>query len=165
MPQRVKDLLDEAVVGIEPRDPDPVRVVIRRGRNRRAGAVVAGAVALVAVLAGGAVAGTALTEVPPPETTATEAAPKLAARPDRPPNPRLEKGRIVAGDVSVAAPDGWQVMPIENAPCGHQHQTAVFGEGGNPWGPSIYCGTSEIEVLSTFNVFPSVWTLTGKDPG
>ncbi|GAA4462867.1 hypothetical protein [Phytohabitans houttuyneae] len=164
MSGRVKDLLDQAVAGIEPRDPDPVGVVIRRGRNRRAAAVVATAVAMVAVLAGGAVAGTALKEGPPPDTAVTKAAPKPATRPDRPPVPRLEKGRIAAGDMSVAVPDGWQVMPVESAPCGHQHQTVVFGEGGNPWGPSIYCGTSEIEVLSTFNVFPSIWTMTGKAP-
>lgn len=165
MSQRVKDLLDEAAAGIEPRSADPVAAVVRRGRTARARAMAAGGLAVVAVLTGGTVAGARLVQNPPPETAIeTAVAPKPATRPDRPPNPRLEKGRIVAGDVSVAIPKGWQVAPIESASCELHRKTVLFGEGGNPWGPSIYCGTAEIEVLSTFNVFPWIWALKGSDP-
>jgi Sigma-70, region 4 len=136
MSQRVKDLLDEAAAGIEPRSTDPVAAVVRRGRAARARAVAAGGLAVVAVLTGGTVAGAKLVDDPPPAAVIeTAAAPRPATRPDRPPNPRLDKGRIVAGDVSVAVPQGWQALPIEEASCGLQSKTVLLGEGGNPWGP------------------------------
>jgi hypothetical protein len=165
MSQRAKDLLDEAAAGVEPRSADPVATVVRRGRAVRARAVAAGGLAVVAVLTGGTVAGVRLVDSPPPgAVTETAAAAKPATRPDRPPNPRVERGRIVAGDVSVAVPKGWKALPIEGASCGLQSMNLLFGEGGNPWGPSIYCATAQIEVLSTFDVFPWVHVMSGTDP-
>lgn len=167
MSHRVKDLLDEAVAGIEPRSTDPLAAVVRRGRTARVRAAVTAGLAVATVLTVGTVAGTSLVEketLRPAIGTATTAAPRPATRPDRPPVPRLEEGRIVAGDVSVPVPEGWRTAPIVSAPCGLSPKTVLFGEGGNPWGPSIYCATGEIEVQSTFDVFPFSFVLTGEDP-
>ena len=57
MTERIRELLDEAVADIRPRDPDPVPEVLRRGRARRRQLAAAGAAAAVvaAVLATGGV--------------------------------------------------------------------------------------------------------------
>lgn len=173
MSQRVKDLLDEAVAGIEPRSPDPVSAVVRRGRTGRAKTVVAAALAVVAVLTGGTATATRLmgNENPPPETaTETTPAAKPATRPDRPPVPREVKGRVVAGNVSMAVPRGWQVYPPypEYTPppsepgCGtFYRQTVLVGEGGNPDGPPIWCTTGEIEVQSLYDFRPYAYVGSG----
>jgi len=166
MSRRIKDLLDEAAAGIEPRNADPVETLVRRGRIARARAVTAAGLAVAAVLTGGTVAGARLAEGDPPPVTPAETAvaPKPATRPDRPPTPRLEQGRIVAGDVTLAVPEGWQAAPIDSAPCVLHRDTVLFGEGTNPWGPRIYCATASVEVQSIYNAFPWVWSVTGDDP-
>ncbi|MGN9910964.1 hypothetical protein ACTMTJ_25735 [Phytohabitans sp. LJ34] len=171
MSHRVKDLLDEACAGIEPRSPDPVAAVVRRGRAGRVRAIAAAALAVVTVLTGGTVAGTRLLDNSPPEpATETTAAAKPATRPDRPPAPREVKGRVVAGNVSLAVPDGWKVYPPypEYTPppsdpgCGaHYARTVLVGEGGNPDGPPIWCTTGEIEVQSLYDFRPYVYTRSG----
>lgn len=173
MSQRIRELLDEAVAGIEPRHADPVAAVIRRGRTARARAVAAGGLAVVTVLTGGTVAGTRLLDDPPQEIGE---APAPATRPDRPPAPRLQKGRIVAGSVSVAVPRGWEVIGPGSGPtdlasaspgsedlsCDLRRRTVLIGEGGNPDGPPIWCTTADVEVQSVYDVRPYVWVPPGE---
>jgi hypothetical protein len=161
MSQRIRELLDEAVAGIAPRNADPAPAVIRRGRAARARAVAASGLALVAVLTGGAVAGARLLEGPSHEAGAAP----TATRPERPPTPRLVKGRIIADAMSIAPPKGWQVLPLApTTSCGFKRQTVLIGEGANPHGPSPWCTTAEIEVLSTFDFLPYDVVQTEADP-
>jgi hypothetical protein len=159
MSRQVKDLLDEAAAGIEPTNVDPVAAVIQRGRIARAKVATAGGLAVVAVLTGGVVTAQRLAADPAPDYAAVP-----ATRPDRPPTPKLVDGRIVAGAVSVAVPRGWRVLPIEGAPCGFHRRTVLIGEGPNPYAPSPWCTTAEIEVQSTFDIYPYTFASPDRDP-
>ncbi|MFD0742257.1 hypothetical protein ACFQ1L_10740 [Phytohabitans flavus] len=152
MPERLKALLDEAAAGVEPRTADPIGLVVRRGRAGRVRAGAAGALALAVLLTGGFVGGQRLLADPAQETgTGTGV---VASRPERPPTPEHVDGRIVAGTVSFPVPEGWPVLQTEGAPCGHQKRTVLIGEGPNPYGPSPWCTTADIEVHSLFDFYP-----------
>lgn len=182
MSHRVKDLLDEAAAGIEPRAADPVGAVVRRGRQVRLRAATAGALALVAVLTGGFVAGQRLLADPPHGA---------AARVDGPPTPELVDDRIEAGEVSFAVPEGWRVLAVESAPCGHHPKTVLLAKpprdpfvgvtdcatadleirgvwDTNPYGTRVYVspGAALPDGLVTVSpIAPRVFTLSGGEPG
>jgi hypothetical protein len=108
MTERIRALLDEAVAGVGPRNPDPVPEVLRRGRARRRRLAVAGAAAAVAVAVfavGGIVATNRGTSGKTP-----------ASRPSSEPAPverfdaSVSGGYVRTSGLAVPIPPGWPVI-------------------------------------------------------
>ncbi|BEL06901.1 hypothetical protein Q0Z83_050920 [Actinoplanes sichuanensis] len=111
MTERLRQLLDDAVGELEPRDPDPVGSVLRRGRAARRRAVTAGvAGAAVAVLAVGAITTSGLIRNGP---TPQPAEPRRTA--DATPTPLVIDGKIVAGALKMPVPPKWRALTTEQA--------------------------------------------------
>lgn len=108
MTQRIKELLDEAVAGVEPDSHDPVAAVVRRGRRQRGRVLTAGALVL-AVLAGGGLALGRRASAPDPAPPAAVTGPST---------PHLVGRTVVAADLWLPVPDGWTVVTNDPArPC------------------------------------------------
>ncbi|WP_250031005.1 hypothetical protein [Paractinoplanes maris] len=118
MTQRIRDLLDEAVSGIEPGTRDPVGAVVRRGRSRRRRTVLAGALAVLAVLGGGGLAARQLRPDPPPRLADTERAL---------PRPHVVDGVVVVGALRLPVPAGWRAEAARpGKPCRDPATTILF---------------------------------------
>ncbi|MCU7723794.1 hypothetical protein ODJ79_08725 [Actinoplanes sp. KI2] len=97
--ERIRELLDQAVAGIEPRTADPVGAVVRRRRAaRRNRAVVA-----AALVGGGLVVSRRLVHTDPTAPAAED----ITAQP-----PRLyvDGDEVVAGSIRLPIPAGWRVV-------------------------------------------------------
>lgn len=127
MTERIHHLLDEAVAGVQPRDPDPVPALLRRaGRDRRrrwamGGAAVAVAASLIAV------GGFATVNRPsPPPIAAPAPPPDLTDLPQ--PAPAVSGGVVRAGGVTIAVPPGWTVSDRSRADyCDIANRTILLG--------------------------------------
>ncbi|MEU4158689.1 hypothetical protein [Actinoplanes sp. NPDC026670] len=109
MTERLRQLLDDAVGGLEPLDRDPVGSVLRRGRAARRRATTAGLA--VAVLAVGAItAGGLIRNEPAPQP----AEPQRTADPSNP-TPLTIDGKVVAGALKIPVPPKWQALTTEKA--------------------------------------------------
>lgn len=100
MPQRIRELLDDAVADLEPRNHDPVGEVIGRNRAARRRTMLAGALAAILVAGGLVAANVALGGRPD--------APVVAV-PETPVVPRVVDGVVVAGALRLPVPAGWKV--------------------------------------------------------
>lgn len=155
MTERVRALLDGAVAGLEPSDPDPVAGVVARGRAGQRRRIVGAAMAAVVVLVGGGVVVSSQLGGQPPTTTVGDGG--------RPPTPKLVGDTVVAGDLVLPVPKGWRVVPVSNRqPCGELENTILIG------GPDQHgCQYGSVEVRGTANLFPSgflVGPLDGTEP-
>ncbi|MFI1989130.1 hypothetical protein [Actinoplanes sp. NPDC020271] len=103
MTERIRQLLDEAVAGLEPEDRDPVGAVVRRGRaaRRRTATVLAGVVTF-GLLVGGLVTGQRMLGSAP--------LPTANAGIEQSATPRVENGMMVAGAMQLPIPAGWTVV-------------------------------------------------------
>ncbi|GAB2604791.1 hypothetical protein Aab01nite_78540 [Paractinoplanes abujensis] len=121
MTQRIRELLDHAVAGIEPGTRDPVAAVLGRRRAARRRKAVAGAVAgvlAVAALAGGLAVN---------RQDANRPLPPVGAVPADPPTPQVIDGVIVAGALRLPVPDGWRVAtPDSGGACRGLEDDAVL---------------------------------------
>jgi hypothetical protein len=146
MTQRVGALLDEAVAGLEPKNPDPVPAVVARSRAARRRSLGAGILAVAVLIGGGVVVGTRAGggggDAPP-------AGPVPEA-----PTPRQVGDTVMAGDLTLPVPKGWRVVRAGQVPgdCakGTMLEKTILisgpGEGG--------CVFAPIEVSGTRNVNP-----------
>jgi hypothetical protein len=107
MTERLRQLLDDAVDRLEPRDADPVGSVLRRERIARRRAATAGLA--VAVLTVGAIAAGGLV-TNRPETKPTEPLRTAGRVADTPPTPRVVDGTMLAGDLEMQIPEGWRAL-------------------------------------------------------
>ncbi|GAA2523366.1 hypothetical protein [Winogradskya humida] len=149
MSERIRELLDDAVAGITPDNPDPVTAVITRGRAARRRTLTTAALAAALLGTGTAVAVTthvAGTDAPPAASFA-------------PPTPRVLNGEVVAGALHLPIPAGWTVAtPVADAPCETLSTTVLIS------GPQkIGCQTAEIEVTGTASTWPAGRALLPKD--
>ncbi|HEV8569138.1 MAG TPA: hypothetical protein VGQ92_19005 [Actinoplanes sp.] len=116
MTEKIRALLDEAVAGVGPRDPDPVPDLLRRGRARRRHLAVAGAAGAVAVavLATGAIVATnrSMPDNPPASQPSTSPSSEVKGQKEEP--VRIEAtvagGFVRTGGLAVPIPQGWQVI-------------------------------------------------------
>lgn len=117
MTERIRELLGEAVSGLEPKNRDPVASVIRRGRAaRRRTTMLAAAVATV-LLAGGLVVGQQM----------VTSVPTASGGIDQDPTPRIAGGMVVAGAMQLPIPDGWKVVTATTAAkCGMMPKTILL---------------------------------------
>jgi hypothetical protein len=169
MTQRIRELLDAAVSQVEPREVDPVPLVLRRARGRRKRAVTAGALA-VTMLAVGAVVGW-------PALTGARETPMAEPVSGPPPTPRLVGGQIVAGGIRIPVPAGWTVSD-EATGCQDLTGNIVLLAGPD----DIGCSSAPIEIRSRITRPPvrvtadlveswpplsraSMVTLAGGEPG
>ncbi|WP_433383497.1 hypothetical protein ACQPZX_21510 [Actinoplanes sp. CA-142083] len=117
--ERIRELLDDAVAGIEPSIGDPVGAVVRRGRARRRRQVLATTLAVV-LAGGGLVAAQRLVGHGTPAPTAEEQA-------TEPPTPYVDGDVVVAGSMRIPIPAGWRVItPDSGKPCGPEARTIVI---------------------------------------
>ncbi|MFC4070064.1 hypothetical protein [Actinoplanes subglobosus] len=109
MTERIRQLLDDAVGGLEPQDRDPVGSVLRRGRAAtRRRATMAGAA--VAVLAVGAItAGGLIRNGPAPQPAGPTPATGIA------PTPTVTGGKVIAGALRIPVPAGWHDLTSDDA--------------------------------------------------
>lgn len=151
MTQRIRDVLDGAVAGLEPGARDPVAAVVRRGRAARRRSVLAAAL-VVALLGGGLAAGRQLV------TTAREPAPAGPTELGRPPVPRVAGREVVAGAMRLPIPEGWTVVTNDPArPCGDLHKTILLVVTDNRG-----CQNASVEIYGTEHSYPG-GTLVGDD--
>ncbi|MBM2614488.1 hypothetical protein JIG36_02800 [Actinoplanes sp. LDG1-06] len=156
MTQPLRELLDDAVAGVEPGSRDPVASVMGRHRAARRRRVVAGAVACVLAVAaaGGALAAS--------RHTVNRPLPPVGVVPAEPPTPRVVDGVIVAGALRLPIPDGWRVTARGS------------GEQCPPWDNEVMihrvgaadCSTSSIRVSAVrTNAYPvgSILEAPGDD--
>ena len=124
MTQRFKELLDDAVSGVQPRTLDPAGAVVRRGRSQRRRAVLAGALAVLAVLGGGGLAAQQLRPGPPP---------RVADVDRQPPVPRFVGGVVVSGALRLPVPSGWQaVAGGQDKTCADPDHTVLIADFTKP---------------------------------
>ncbi len=140
MTQRVGALLDEAISGLEPRNPDPVPAVVARGRAARRRRLGAGILAVAVLIGGGVVVGT---RVGGGEGEAPPAGPVPEA-----PIPHQVGDTVVAGDLTLPVPKGWRVVPASvpgNCATGTMLDKTILiigpGEGGCVFAPIEVSGT------------------------
>jgi hypothetical protein len=107
MTERLRQLLDDAVDGLEPRDVDPLGSILRRERTGRRRTVAAGLA--VAVLAVGAITAGELM-INSPATKRAEPLRVAGRIADTPPVPRIVDGTMIAGAVEMRIPEGWQAL-------------------------------------------------------
>jgi len=118
MTQRIRQLLDDAVSGLEPGTSDPVGAVLRRGRAARRRTVMAAATAAVVLVAGGVAVsshgkGTSVAGI---ETGI----------------PYVDGDVVVAGDVRVPIPAGWRAISNDaQRPCGDLAKTILVIDDDN----------------------------------
>jgi hypothetical protein len=120
--ERIRELLDEAVAGIEPRTADPVAAVARRRQVARRNRVVVAAALAVALVGGGFVVSHRPAHTVPPAPAAED----ITAQP-----PRLyvDGDEVVAGSIRLPIPAGWRVIrPERGKSCGRQDRTIVLGD-------------------------------------
>jgi hypothetical protein len=116
MTEKIRALLDEGVAGVEPRDPDPVPDLLRRGRARRRHLAVAGAAGAVAVavLATGGIVATnrSMPDNPPASQPATSPSGKVKGQKEEPVriDATVAGGFVRTGGLAVPIPQGWQVI-------------------------------------------------------
>jgi hypothetical protein len=140
MAQRIKDLLDEAVSGVEPRTLDPAAAVARRRRAQQRRRLVAGTFAVLGVLAGGALAVPQLSPNPAPQPVTVTARPL--------PVPHFARGVLVSGSLRLPVPPGWQ------AATGRLHQSCtdakrtvyIDDRGGDPEETPPACRLAAVSV-------------------
>ncbi|GGN85517.1 hypothetical protein GCM10010112_65990 [Actinoplanes lobatus] len=115
MTERISQLLNEAVAGVEPVAPDPVGAVLRRGRSaRRRSALMAAAVACAGLAVSGAVVGPRLTGGPDAGVVAAV-----------PAAPYADGRTVVAGAVRFPVPDGWRAATSDQ-PCTDTSRTILI---------------------------------------
>ncbi|HEX8346466.1 MAG TPA: hypothetical protein VF657_17235 [Actinoplanes sp.] len=102
MAEHIRQLLDDAVAGLEPKSPDPVAAVVARGRAARR-RTMAAAVLLCAGLASGVVAITRQGSHEGPMRVADLPVVGLPA-------PHVADGVVMAGAVRLPVPPGWRVV-------------------------------------------------------
>ncbi|MCY1143024.1 hypothetical protein OWR29_33945 [Actinoplanes sp. Pm04-4] len=130
MAQRIKDLLDEAVSGVEPRTLDPAAAVARRRRAQQRRRLVAGTFAVLGVLAGGALA--------VPQFQRDSSPPPVSVI-DRPlPVPHFADGVLVSGGLRLPVPPGWQgITGGRDRSCADPDRTILIpdttGDPENSW--------------------------------
>lgn len=127
MTERIQHLLDEAVAGVRPRDPDPVPGLVRRaGRDRRRRWAAGGAAAAVfasVIAVGGFVAANRAEVQPLPAAPATPDLTVPAVL-----DASVAGGVVHAGGISVAVPPKWRVSDIARADyCDIQNRTILLG--------------------------------------
>ncbi|MCW2143577.1 hypothetical protein [Actinoplanes cyaneus] len=124
MTERIRELLDEAVAGLEPEHRDPVGAVVRRGRAaRRRTTALAGIVTFV-LLAGGLIAGQRLTGAAP--------FPTVDGGIEQSATPRVVNGMVVAGAMQLPIPQGWRVVTADPAnKCETMARTILLIGSGN----------------------------------
>jgi hypothetical protein len=131
---RLKDLLDAAVAGVEPRTGDPIEVVVRRGRRRDARAVVGVAVAALAVLL---IMGFLVAQVggrggPAPGVIAEVGGRGSSAPAGGSAGPRVVGRAVVVAGLMFTAPVGWSVRDAgEGCPRAH-NDTPWYQDDGDP---------------------------------
>ncbi|BCY12011.1 hypothetical protein [Actinoplanes sp. L3-i22] len=124
MTERIRQLLDDAVAGLEPAHRDPLAAVVRRGRAaRRKTAALAGIVTF-ALLAGGLVAGQRLIGATPQ--------PAANGGVEQSATPRVVNGMVVAGAMQLPIPEGWKVVKASPAnKCVTMARTILLIGSGN----------------------------------
>jgi hypothetical protein len=168
MSQRIRQLLDDAVSGLEPGTSDPVGAVLRRGRAARRRTVMAAATVAVLLVAGGvALNGRG------DGTSAADAHPEI---------PYVDGDQVVAGDVRLPIPEGWRAISNDaGRPCGDLPKTILVIDDDNR---GCQYASVEVEPAATRNPggtvaylrFLALWsggvvqppvsvTLRGGEPG
>jgi hypothetical protein len=169
MNERFQALLDDAVSGLEPADPDPVPAIVARGRAARRRTIGAGVLAAV-LLAGLAVAA----GVRGADRTAPDPVDLAVSVPT--PTPRVVGRTVVAGAVTLPVPDGWRVVTgSRKAPCGELKNTVlIYGPDTLPcqYAPIMVTGLSTVLLPARTTYVgqemvalpPSPYTLRGGAP-
>ncbi|GIE28346.1 hypothetical protein Ait01nite_013910 [Actinoplanes italicus] len=129
MTERISELLNEAVAGVEPAHPDPVGAVLRRRRVARRTSVLTAAVVCAGLTLGGAVAARQLDGDPEPGVVA-----------DAPP-PYIDGNDVVLGSVRLPIPDGWRAATSDQ-PCEDPGRTILIRLPSNE-----QCRDSAVEVF------------------
>jgi hypothetical protein len=141
MTERIKVLLDDAVSALEPASPDPIALILGRGRAARRRAAVTGALAAILLLGGLAAGGLAIGR--------TGRAPAVEMATDPLPTPYVEGDQLVAGALRLPIPAGWQVVHADvKAPCGALTRTILIV------GADRGCRNAPIELTPTANLSP-----------
>jgi hypothetical protein len=129
MTERISELLNEAVAGVEPAHPDPVGAVLRRRRVARRTSVLTAAVVCAGLALGGAVAARQL-----------DGGPERGAVADSPP-PYIDGNDVVLGSVRLPIPDGWRAATSDQ-PCKDPGRTILIRLQRND-----QCRDSAVEVF------------------
>ena len=142
MPQRIRELLDDAVADLEPRNHYPVGEVISRDRAARRRTVLAAGLAAILVAGGLVAVNMALGGRPD--------APVVAV-PDQPVVPRVVDGVVVAGALRLPVPPGWKVK-IAGTPglCEPLDKTVLLFASV----PKTGCNAAAIEVYGWLTGYP-----------
>jgi hypothetical protein len=137
MTERISELLNEAVAGVEPAHPDPVGAVLRRRRTARRASALTAAVACVGLSVGGAVAVQQLKDPPRRGVAATD-----------PPVPYIDGDTVVAGTLRFPIPDGWQAVTSDQ-PCRDPDHTVLIDIPGGE-----RCELGAVEIRGNPQVLP-----------
>lgn len=169
MTERIRELLEGAVSGVQPRITDPLPTVVGRARRAQVRVVAAGAMAIVVLTGGAVLGGQMITSRTPAESVAGLGSP---------PVPRVVNGTIVAGGVTVPVPHGWRVLQQgASAPCRELDDTALIAGPDQPScliAPLEVSGTARtasvglggLDIKGNLVVGPvPMVTLTGGEPG
>ncbi|MBW6439083.1 hypothetical protein KZ829_35675 [Actinoplanes hulinensis] len=132
MTERISQLLNEAVAGVEPAASDPVGAVLRRGRSARRRSALMAAVVCAGLAISGVVVGPRLAGGPGVGVAAAE-----------PEAPYVDGRTVVAGAVRLPIPDGWRAATSDQ-PCADTSRTILIRVHDNE-----RCGTSAVEIFST----------------
>lgn len=134
MTDRLKELLDAAVAGIQPRTEDPTHVIVRRGRRRDARMVVGAAVAVVCVLLtmGFVVAQVAGRGGPAPGVIAEVGGRGSSSPADGSAVPRVVGRTVVAAGLVFTAPAGWSVRDASRGCPRANNDTPWYQDDGYP---------------------------------
>ncbi|MEU4620401.1 hypothetical protein AB0G04_10555 [Actinoplanes sp. NPDC023801] len=139
MTERISELLNEAVAGVEPAHPDPVGAVLRRRRAARRTSVLTAAVVCVGLTLGGAVAAQQLNH-----------GPDTGVVPAAVPVPYIDGDSVVAGSVRLPIPDGWQVVTTYQ-PCVNPARAMVI------WTAEVdrpLCRNAAVEIFHNPHTLP-----------
>lgn len=149
MSERVRQLLNEAVVGVEPRAADPVAAVLGRARHSRrrrvaGGSVLTAGLLVVAVVAVGTLR---LDRAEPPPT-------RFATPVPGPVTVTVENGVVRAGGLRLPVPPGWTVVTANQPFCETARRTLFINSrptsgGSCTEGPPIITvdGTADSRVV------------------